>query len=199
MLQTIAAFDFDGTLTNKDTLLAFIKHTHKPVSRILRLLFVSPFLLLYKAGLMDNGKTKQKFFSAYYKNWTIEKFDNYCNSFLPIIDSCIRADVYQKMRNHLIEDHKVLIVSASIENWIIPWAKQERISEVIATQIEISPKGYLTGRFLTKNCYGKEKERRILQLFPERNHYFLIAFGDTKCDREMLAMADEKHYVNYCK
>jgi len=196
MQQTIAAFDFDGTLTNKDTLIAFIKHTHKPVGRALNFLLVSPFLLLYKAGLMNNGKAKQKLFSVFYKNWAIEKFEYYCETFKPVIDNHIRYAVYQKMKNHIYCRHNVLVVSASIENWIIPWAKKEGIETVIATKIAVSPQGVLTGHFLTPNCFGKEKERRILQMFPERAGYTMIAYGDSKGDTEMLAMADEKHFIN---
>lgn len=197
MQQTIAVFDFDGTLTNIDTLMAFLKHTHKPVGRIFRFLLASPFLLLYKAGFITNGQAKQKLFSLFYRNRTIEEFNACCESFNSVIDKHIRPEVFQKLRNHLHEKHKTLIVSASIENWILPWAQKEGISEVIATRIEVSPQGKLTGRFLTPNCYGQEKVRRILQLFPERSGYTLIAYGDSKGDKEMLAMADEKNYINH--
>ena len=54
--------------------------------------------------------------------------------------------------------------------------------------------GRITGRLATANCNGAEKPRRILALFPHREDYRLVAFGDSRGDREMLAMADEAHY-----
>jgi len=196
MKQIIAAFDFDGTITCKDTLWEFLKHTHSPLQIAVNFIIVFPYILLYKAGLMNNGKAKQKLFSVFYKNWSVEQFDTFCKSFQSIIDNCIRSDVYRQFKRHQTAGHKVLIVSASIENWIMPWAKRESVSQVIATQIEVNQQGILTGRFLTPNCYGKEKVRRLLQFFPERDSYTFIAYGDSKGDREILKFADEKHPTN---
>ena len=64
---------------------------------------------------------------------------------------------------------------------------------VLGTQIEVK-NGNLTGRFLTKNCYGQEKVNRILALYPDRNTYYLIAYGDSRGDKELLAFADEAHF-----
>ena len=191
----IAAFDFDGTITTKDTLWLFLKHTHRPLKIAGKLVLVFPYLALYKAGLMNNGKAKQKLFSVFYRNWTVEKFNGFCKSFKSVVDSCLRPDVYQKFKNHLVAGHEVVIVSASIENWIIPWTKEEGIETVIATRIEENRQGKLTGQFLSPNCYGKEKALRLLQRFPERESYTLIAYGDSKGDREMLNMADESYWL----
>ena len=84
----------------------------------------------------------------------------------------------------------MLIVSASIDNWVQPFFPHVR---VLGTQIEVND-GCLTGRFLTKNCYGQEKVNRILTLYPDRNTYHLIAYGDSRGDKELLAFADEAHY-----
>ena len=69
---------------------------------------------------------------------------------------------------------------------------------MVATEPEIR-NGRLTGRFATPNCKGAEKVRRILGLFPDRESYRLTAFGDSRGDREMLAMADEAHYKPFRK
>ena len=65
--------------------------------------------------------------------------------------------------------------------------------KVLGTQVEVE-NGRLTGRFLTKNCYGQEKVNRMLVLYPNRSEYKLIAFGDSRGDKEMLAFADEAYY-----
>ena len=84
----------------------------------------------------------------------------------------------------------MLILSASIDNWVQPFFTDVK---VLGTQIEVID-GELTGRFLTKNCYGQEKVSRILTLFPDRKDYHLTAFGDSRGDKEMLAFADESYF-----
>ena len=64
---------------------------------------------------------------------------------------------------------------------------------MLGTQIEVKD-GMLTGRFLTRNCYGQEKVNRILALYPNRQDYYLTAFGDSRGDKEMLAWADESYF-----
>ncbi len=56
--------------------------------------------------------------------------------------------------------------------------------------------GRLTGRFSSRNCYGQEKVNRLLRVEPHRETYRLIAYGDSRGDREMLAFADEGIRIN---
>jgi HAD superfamily hydrolase (TIGR01490 family) len=195
MKPTIVAFDFDGTITTKDTLWEFIKKTHHPLKIAVNLIFMSPLLALYKTGLLNNGKAKQALFSGFYKNWPIEKFNDFGVSFKSTIDDCVRPEVYRTLKKHVTKGHKVIIVSASIENWILPWAEKEGVETVIATRIEVGTQGKLTGRFMSPNCYGEEKVRRILEMFPERNSYTLIVYGDSKGDMAMLRLADKCYYL----
>ena len=65
------------------------------------------------------------------------------------------------------------------------------IIDILATRIEVDSNGLLTGRFLSKNCYGQEKVNRLLEVEPNRDEYTLHAYGDSRGDKEMLAFADE--------
>ena len=56
--------------------------------------------------------------------------------------------------------------------------------------------GNLTGRFLSKNCYGPEKVNRLLRVKPERDAYVLYAYGDSRGDKEMIEFADKGQYIN---
>ena len=62
---------------------------------------------------------------------------------------------------------------------------------VVGTEMEVK-NGRMTGRFATPNCYGAEKVRRIEDVIPHREHYRVLAFGDSRGDKEMLEYADEK-------
>ena len=103
----------------------------------------------------------------------------------------------EAIRQVLADGAEVLIVSASIDNWVRPFFKNH-VPMVLGTQIEVKD-GLLTGRFLTKNCYGQEKVNRILALYPNREDYHLTAYGDSRGDKELLAFADKAHYKPFRK
>jgi len=95
---------------------------------------------------------------------------------------------------------QVFIVSASIDNWVRPFFHVRGLDgiQVLGTQIEVED-GKLTGRFKTRNCYGKEKVNRIIEALSatqafQRQEYDIEAFGDSRGDKELLAFADKGHY-----
>ena len=49
----VAAFDFDGTLTHRDTLLPFLLHVAGPVKFLIKMVIVAPILLGYALGFID--------------------------------------------------------------------------------------------------------------------------------------------------
>ena len=186
------ACDFDGTLTTRDTLIEFIRFACGTPRFILGFLLHAPLLVLMKLGLYDNGKTKQRVFSWFFKGMTIDEFYRLCKDFAHSSRHLLRPEMVRLLEQAQAEGSKVLIVSASIDNWVQPFFPSFTI---VGTQIEVID-GLLTGRFLTPNCYGKEKVERILALLPNRSDYHLTAYGDSRGDREMLAFADEAHKVS---
>lgn len=188
-MKKIYAFDFDGTLTTRDTFLVLIRHTCGTVRFLYGFLLFVPLLVLMKMRLYPNGTAKQRVFAHFFKGMTIEAFDALCQDFARTHRHLLRTDIVRLLEQAVAEGSEVLIVSASIDNWVQPFFPSVT---VLGTQIEVVD-GRLTGRFLTPNCYGPEKVRRILALFPDRSAYHLTAYGDSRGDRELLAFADEAH------
>ncbi|MCE5175160.1 MAG: HAD-IB family hydrolase [Bacteroidales bacterium] len=190
----IVVFDFDGTITTKDTFLEFIKFTKGNRRLLFGLFFLSPVLVVYLLKLYPNWKTKQLVFSHFFKGTTLEQFNKWGESFLVKIERMSRLKAIETIKRHQSESDKVVVVSASIENWIKPWAYEMGIDLVLATRLEVNENGKLTGNFLTKNCYGQEKVNRILELFPDRNSYSLTVYGDSRGDKELIEYADKGWY-----
>jgi phosphoserine phosphatase len=55
-------------------------------------------------------------------------------------------------------------------------------------------KDVLTGKIDGRNCYGRQKEARIREAINLADYSIVVAYGDTRGDKEMLAMASEAHY-----
>ena len=192
-MEKLYAFDFDGTLTTRDTLLAFIRYACGTTRFLLGFLLHAPLLVLMKLRLYSNGKAKQRLFTWFFRGMPFESFDALCQSFARTHRHLLRPETVRLLEQALTEGAEVLVVSASIDNWVQPFFPSVT---VLGTRIEVVD-GRLTGRFLTPNCYGQEKVRRILALHPDRSSYRLTAYGDSRGDRELLAFADEAHMVHH--
>ena len=189
-MKKIYAFDFDGTLTKRDTLVEFIRYACGNRAFCWGFLRYSPLLILMKLGYYPNWKVKQQVFSYFFKGMPYEEFAQLGRLFALDCQHLLRPKGVEMVKKAQAEAAEVLIVSASIDNWVQPFFPQVK---VVGTQVEVKD-GRLTGRFLTKNCYGQEKVNRILAIYRHRQEYELIAFGDSRGDKELLAFADEAHY-----
>ena len=58
-MSKLALFDFDGTITTKDSFVEFIKFKHGFLGFAVGFLLMSPVILLYKTKLIPNWKAKQ--------------------------------------------------------------------------------------------------------------------------------------------
>ncbi len=189
-MKKIVAFDFDGTLTTRDTLLEFIRFVAGTGPCLLGFLRYIHLLVLMKLHLYPNYKAKEHIFSYFFKGKPIERFDADCRAFAEANHHLLRPQGIEVLEHAKAEGAEIVIVSASIDNWVKPFFGNVT---VLGTQIEVKD-GRLTGRFLTKNCYGQEKVNRILEQYPNRKTYHLTAYGDSRGDREMLALADEYYF-----
>lgn len=193
----LAVFDFDGTITSKDTFLEFIKFTKGKWQYALGMLLCSPVLVAFKLHLIPNWKAKQIVFGYFFKGVDLSLFNDWGSAFASEIEQFTRPLAFEGVKKHQANGDNIVIVSASIENWIKPWADKMEISNLLATQLEVDAENRLTGKFLTKNCFGKEKVNRILQSFPNRDQYFLEAYGDSRGDKEMIAFANVGWYRKF--
>lgn len=188
--KKVVAFDFDGTLTKKDSFAAFIKFSKGPIHFYSRLPMIVFFWGLSNIGVLSRHAAKEKIFGFFFKGMSIMDFDTYCQKFSSVIDGFLNRNAITCINSYLDKDYEMVIVSASVENWIKPWAVKYHINTVIATQIETDTQGNLTGKFSSKNCRGKEKVNRLLEVFPSRESYILEAYGNSDGDIELLDFAD---------
>lgn len=193
--MNICAFDFDGTLTKKDTFVEFIRYVYGQRKTITGFLLHLPLLLLMKLHLYSNQKAKQKVFSWFFRNMEIDQFNLLCKDFAHTNKQrLLRPAGIKRIRKALEEGDKVIIISASIDNWVCPFFDEfgDKI-QIEGTQIEVK-NGYLTGMFTTANCYGQEKVNRLKALYPQRKDYYLTAFGDSRGDKELINYADKGYF-----
>lgn len=194
--NVVAAFDFDGTITTKDTLFHFAKFVLGPFAFYKAIFFFLPTAFKLFAKQMSNAKAKEVLFSLFFKSIEIEKLQEFGKQYAMEIDKILNKEAVEKIIYHKNKEHKLVIVSASVEIWILPWAKQMGFEKVIATKAEIQ-NGKITGKFASANCNGPEKPVRLLEQYPKRNDYQLYAYGDTTGDLPLLKLADYPFYRKF--
>ena len=193
MKSTIAFFDFDGTITSKDSMIEFIVFTFGWFKFLFGLFVLLPSLIAYLLGLISNEKAKIIFLSFFFKEISSEKFIKLSKHFsLNGLDNIIRKSAIQRIRWHIDLGHEVVVVSASLESWLKPWCKKNNI-KLIATKMILNhnEKGNI---FSLKNCYGKEKVKRIKNEYDLKKYDKIYAYGDSDGDKEMLEISTEKFY-----
>jgi len=189
----LVLFDFDGTITTKDTLIEFVRFVHGRKKYFLGMAKLAPYLALYAFKLIPNWKAKQFFLAHYFKGQKIGDFNARCREFsTKILPSLIRPGVLETIETYRRENTTMAVVSASAENWVKPWCDQNNIL-CLATKLEVKD-GTITGNISGRNCYGDQKVCRIKEQFDLTDFTQVIAYGDSVGDREMLALAHQKYY-----
>lgn len=193
-MPALALFDFDGTLTNKDSFPAFLKFAVGKRKYWWGMCLISPFLGLYFLKLIPNHVAKMIVLRYFLEGWTIERLEKTGQAFSEtVIPTILREQGLEKLRWHQSQGHRVFLISASVDWWIKPWAEAQGM-ELICTRMK-QVDGIFTGEYDTPNCYGPEKLRRLKTRIPKLENYEAIyAYGDSKGDRELLSIASHPVY-----
>jgi len=188
----IAFFDFDGTITRKDTMVQFIRFSKGNLRYIVGLVLLSPILISFKLGLLPNWKAKECLFSYYFKGMSEEAVSLWGQKFSEqVIPLLLRLEAIREIEFYQQSGTKMVIVTASFSIWLKHWCSLNHF-ELIATECEVE-QGKLTGLMKGKNCYGAEKVRRIKEKYNLSEFEQIYAYGDSNADLEMLNLADLKY------
>ncbi|MCB9772383.1 MAG: HAD family hydrolase [Candidatus Omnitrophica bacterium] len=191
--MNLAIFDFDGTISTKDSFEDFIFFSHGRVKTVLGILKNAPTLLQYLFGSMSNSYAKEKIFTYFYQGWEITKFDQFAQRHaLERLPKILRPQALEKLAWHKAQGHKIVIVSASFENYLGVWCKREGF-ELLATQLQVID-DKITGKFASNNCFGEEKINRLKQAYNLADFEFIYAYGDSRGDLPLKTIANEFHY-----
>lgn len=189
MRPNLVVFDFDGTLTKGDSLLAFIKFSRGMRSFYLGFLKLSPFVFFFYLRLISNQALKQRVLTHFFKGLKREGFEEMGHAFFHHARRFfIDEKIEQKLLDYRSEGDVVVIVSASCAEWVKPFADYWQVS-FIGTVLQYEA-GSFTGKIQGQNCYGEEKLRRLSESYTFEEFHRKIAFGDSAGDEALAAWAD---------
>jgi len=191
--RVIAFFDFDGTVTMKDTLLEFIKFSKGSLRFYLGFLINSPILVAYKIGIISNQIAKEWMLRYFFSGKSLESFQQQCDLFAEqVLPSLLRSKAITEINKLKEFGADVVIVSASAENWIKKWTDSLNL-QLLATRLATKNEK-ITGKINGKNCHGPEKVSRIKEKFNLADYSDIYCYGDTAGDKPMLDLGSIKFY-----
>lgn len=192
--NTVAVFDFDGTITKADTFRDFFIWSYGPLKFYMAFMLTAPLVFLYLVGLVRNDYPKSMIFRIFFRGCTEKKYLSLCRDYaVNRIPHLVRSGAMDRIRWHKAQGHTLVVNSASLGDWIKPWASSNGFDHVVATGAECS-NGVLTGDFQGLCSYGVQKVAGLRQLEITSENSFIYAYGDSKGDRDLLAMADSAEF-----
>jgi HAD superfamily hydrolase (TIGR01490 family) len=190
--RRLALFDLDGTLTRHDTMFAFVRRIRGTPRLIAGMVLLSPWLAAHRVGLLAADAAKARFLGWFFGGETREQLAAWGAAFADEVDQLLRPGAHDRVEWHRQNGDDVLLVSASLDWWVRPWAERRGL-RVLCTEAAYRD-GVFAGVLATPNCSGPEKVRRIRAEVRLDEYERVFAYGDSSGDSEMLGLAHEAAY-----
>jgi phosphatidylglycerophosphatase C len=188
----LVIFDLDCTLTQKDTfipyLLGFLRRNPCRLGRTLRL----PWCLIkFLIRLETNEQLKEGFLATFLGGVKRQSIEIWSEVYVDkLLSKGLKKQAVEELKYHRAMGSDICIVSASLDIYVTLLAHRLGIKKVICTCAEYVG-NRLSGRLASKNCYGKEKVRRLEEMLgKKRNELYIIAYADHISDIPLLKWAD---------
>lgn len=189
----IVAFDFDGTLTIRDSFTAFLRWRVGRVRYTIGVVRLLPALVAYLFH-RDRGRIKAQAVREFLRGAPHDTLAAEARAFAAEHSrQLLRPDAVTAWKRWRGQGARLVIVTASPDLVVAPFARGLGADIVLGTQLSFDHDNRVLGAFSGPNCRGPEKVVRLKELFGPDFH-LKAAYGDTSGDREMLAHAEIAGY-----
>lgn len=197
---TVAAFDFDGTLTNGGSVFPFLVSVRGLIPVLRAIVALSPALL--RAAVLGGtaaDEVKEKLFTRLLAGMPTDALNRRGAAFAhQYLRHHLREDMRRRLEWHRAQGHYTVIVSASPECYVSPAGSELGVDGVVATRLAVGGGGLLTGGYEGKNNRGSEKYARLVghlrAVGPSNGspgeQPVLWAYGNSRGDLRLLEAAD---------
>jgi len=190
----LVAFDFDGTITTKDTFALFLRYwagTPRWAFNILKLL---PIFIAYSLKFISRDRVKVHVCRVFFKGADLKTLERRATQFATeVIPNLIRPAALERFLERNSPPYTLYIVSASIEPYLKAWAHQHGVNDIISTKLKVVNER-LTGEIDGINCWGAGKTAKIAAEMAETPYKIVEAYGDSRGDQEMLNAAEVSYW-----
>ncbi|CAD7719147.1 hypothetical protein LMG31886_29310 [Xanthomonas hydrangeae] len=188
----LALFDFDHTITACDTYARFLRKVATPAQLAAAKWQLGPWVLGYRVGLISAQALRARVTRLVFSTRSLEEMTMhgaaYARNDLP---GMLRTNMMQRIDWHQAQGHEVVLVSGSLDLYLQPWCAQHDLS-LICNRLEHHA-GVLSGRYADADC-GPHKATQIRLRYDLSQYECVHAYGDSREDTPMLALAQQRWY-----
>lgn len=195
-MKTLVLFDFDGTITSKDTFPLFFKFSFNYIKFLLGFFLHLHKYFLHKINIINAETLKLSILIYFLKGRNIYWIHEKGKHFIDYLETkqIIKPEFITKINQFKNQNAEIYVVSASPEIWIKQFCLKHQI-KFICTELEYCNHIFV-GKFSTKNCNYLEKKNRILNEIQINDYSQIIVYGDSSGDEEMMSLATSKNWVS---
>ncbi|WP_369933426.1 HAD family hydrolase [Xanthomonas tesorieronis] len=191
-LQSLALFDFDHTVTTTDTYSRFLRRVATPQQLTRAKWSVGPWLAGYRLGLVSAQALRKRVTRIVFAGRAAEEIAAHAQAYArEVLPTLLRPEMMQRIAWHQAQGDSVVLVSASLDLYLQPWCEQHGLG-LICNRLEARD-GQLSGCYADGDC-GPHKARLIRAQYDLAAYPRVYAYGDSREDRPMLALAHERWY-----
>lgn len=200
-VRRVAAFDFDGTVSRKDTLVPFVARVAGlPRSVAGGVAAAWSGFVRREFNPRDRDELKAHMVQRLLAGRSERELEREAGLYATkLIDGGLRPEMVDQVRRHVAAGHETLFVSASLVYYLRPIARHFHMSDVIGVE-PVAEGGVLTGALAGPNVRAAQKEVRLREWLGvdatgPLEGIELWSYGNSSGDHELLAMADHAFWL----
>ena len=194
----VAAFDFDGTITHRDTLVPFLVRAFGRVRVGATFAVLAPHLASFALGRTTVDALKVRVLRRLMAGEPVARLRELGETHADAVGRGWRVEAVNRIEWHRERGHRLVLVSSSLDLYLAAVARDLGFDDLLCSRLAVARGAdgveRFTGALDGPDCTGAEKPRRLQALVGDLRAIELHAYGNSAGDRELLAAADHPHY-----
>ncbi|HEY9024971.1 MAG TPA: HAD-IB family hydrolase [Burkholderiaceae bacterium] len=201
--RVVAVFDFDGTISRRDTLAPFLARLAG--RRVIAAAFAreAASVALWLAVRRDVDEVKRRIVRRTVAGVPVIVGERAGRAHAEAMAHGLRGAALARVRWHREQGHVLVLASAGLDLYLGPLGQALGFDHVLCSRLAVRPgdalagdgaRGFFTGELDGPDCTGVEKLRRLEALLGGLAGVELHAYGDSAGDAALLAAATHAHW-----
>ena len=191
--MNLALFDFDGTITSREMFPDFIHRAVAPRRLAWGKVLLAPLVMGYRLGVVPGTVVRAAIVRLGFSGVSLAAVEAHGLAFAEsVLPKVVRPEAMERIAWHQSRGDTVVVVSGAFDVYLAHWCKGHGLG-LVCSALEHRD-GVLTGRYRGAQCVRREKATRVRRAYDLARYPRIYAYGDTREDLDLLALAHERYY-----